>query len=149
MDCVSEGMTHVAIVNGPNLARIGRREVSIYGDMPFDDYLANLRLQYSEVNIDYYQSNIEGDLIDYLYSATDAGVQGIVLNAGAYTHTSIALLDAIRAIGVPVIEVHLSNIHAREAFRHQSVIAAACKGGVYGMGLESYRLGLEALLTLK
>lgn len=149
MDTANTKMAHVAIVNGPNLNRIGRREVSIYGNASFDDFLISLRLQYSELNVDYFQSNVEGELIDYLYSAVDAGVEGVVLNAGAYTHTSIALLDAIRAIEVPVIEVHLSNIHAREAFRHTSVIAPACKGGVYGMGLESYRLGLEALLSLR
>lgn len=140
-------MKHIAIVNGPNLGRIGRREPEHYGSRSFDDYLLHLRTQYPELELSYYQSNCEGALIDYLYHLDDEGVDGVVLNAGAYTHTSVALLDAIRAIAPPVVEVHLSNIHARESFRDQSLIAAACLGVVTGFGLESYRLAVEALTS--
>ena len=109
--------------------------------------LARLRSLYPDDTIDYAQSNVEGVLIDRLQQADDEGTTGIVLNAGAYTHTSIALLDAIRSLSCPVIEVHLSNVHQREAFRHHSVISAACKGVICGFGMDSYRLAIEALKT--
>ncbi len=135
----------IQIINGPNINLLGKREPSIYGSMTFEDYLASLRSRYTEVEIDYFQSNIEGELIDCIQK-TGFEADGIVLNAGAYTHTSIALQDAIRAVPAPVIEVHISNVHAREAFRHVSMIACACKGVICGFGLDSYRLAVEALI---
>ena len=134
----------IQIINGPNINLLGKREPSIYGSVSFEDYLAELRAKYPEVQIDYYQSNIEGELIDKIQQmGFDA--DGIILNAGAYTHTSIALQDAIRAVKSPVVEVHISNVHAREAFRHVSMISCACLGVICGFGLNSYRLALEAL----
>lgn len=127
---------------------LGKREPSIYGSVSFDDYLEELRRCYPEVQIDYYQSNVEGFLIDKIQEA-GFGVDGIILNAGAYTHTSIALQDAIRAVPAPVIEVHISNVHTREEFRHKSMISCACRGVICGFGLDSYRLALEALKKLK
>jgi 3-dehydroquinate dehydratase-2 len=135
----------ILIINGPNLNLLGKREPGIYGNSSFDDYLPVLRQRYPQVEIDYYQSNIEGELIDKMQQqGFDA--DGIVLNAGAYTHTSIALADCIRAITAPVIEVHISNVHQREEFRHRSMISAACRGIICGFGLDSYRLAIEALL---
>ena len=133
----------IQIINGPNLNLLGVREQSVYGSTSFDDFLPRLRACFPDVQIDYFQSNIEGELIDKLQ---DVGFQcdGIVLNAGAYTHTSIALADCIRAISAPVVEVHISNVHQREAFRHQSMIAAACRGVICGFGLDSYRLAIES-----
>ena len=133
----------IQIINGPNLNLLGVREPSVYGSTSFDDFLPRLRACFPDVQIDYFQSNIEGELIDKLQ---DVGFQcdGIVLNAGAYTHTSIALADCIRAISASVVEVHISNIHQREAFRHQSMIAAACRGVICGFGLDSYRLAIES-----
>ena len=133
------------IINGPNLGRLGRREPSIYGATTMEEALEGLRAAFPTHTIEYYQSNVEGFLIDRLEQAADEGVEGIVLNAGAYTHTSIALHDAIRSIGLPVIEVHLSNVHRRETFRHTSLLTAACLGVIAGFGLDSYRLGIEAL----
>lgn len=135
----------IQIINGPNINLLGKREPSIYGSVTFEDYLAELRLKYADVEIDYFQSNVEGELIDKIQQ-TGFDADGIILNAGAYTHTSIALQDAIRSVTAPVIEVHISNVHAREAFRHVSMIACACKGVICGFGLDSYRLALEALL---
>lgn len=137
----------IQIINGPNLNLLGKREPSIYGHSSFDEYLKLLREKYSDLQIDYFQSNIEGELIDKIHE-TGFAYGGIVLNAGAYTHTSIALYDAIKAVSTPVIEVHLSNIHARETFRHTSMIAGACKGSIAGFGMDSYRLAIEALLQI-
>lgn len=134
----------ILIVNGPNINLLGRREPGIYGSVAFEDYLEQLRKRYPEVEIDYYQSNVEGFLIDRIQQ-TGFEVDGIILNAGAYTHTSIALQDAIRAVPAPVVEVHISNVHAREEFRHRSMISSACRGVICGFGLDSYRLALEAL----
>lgn len=134
----------IQIINGPNINLLGKREPSIYGSVSFEDYLAELRAKYPEVQIDYYQSNIEGELIDKIQQV-GFDADGIILNAGAYTHTSIALQDAIRAVKSPVVEVHISNVHAREAFRHVSMISCACLGVICGFGLNSYRLALEAL----
>lgn len=134
----------IQIINGPNINLLGKREPSIYGSVSFEDYLAELRAKYPEVLIDYYQSNIEGELIDKIQQV-GFDADGIILNAGAYTHTSIALQDAIRAVKSPVVEVHISNVHAREAFRHVSMISCACLGVICGFGLNSYRLALEAL----
>ncbi|WP_298073212.1 type II 3-dehydroquinate dehydratase [uncultured Bacteroides sp.] len=134
----------IQIINGPNINLLGKREPSIYGSVSFEDYLAELRAKYPEVRIDYYQSNIEGELIDKIQQV-GFEADGIILNAGAYTHTSIALQDAIRAVKSPVVEVHISNVHAREPFRHVSMITCACLGVICGFGLNSYRLALEAL----
>lgn len=133
------------IVNGPNLNRLGNREPGIYGSQTMDDCLQALRLRYPEDEIAYFQSNVEGLLIDRLQQAADEGVEGVALNAGAYTHTSIALHDCIRSLPFPVVELHISNIHRREAFRHHSVLAAACAGVICGFGTDSYRLAIEAL----
>ncbi|MBR1941819.1 MAG: type II 3-dehydroquinate dehydratase [Bacteroidaceae bacterium] len=138
----------IQIINGPNLNLLGVREPSIYGQSTFEDYLKTLRSRYPEVQIDYFQSNVEGEMINKLQEV-GFEADGIILNAGAYTHTSVALHDAIRSITSPVVEVHISNVHTREAFRHQSMISAACKGVILGFGMDSYRLALEALLALK
>ena len=135
----------ILIINGPNLNLLGKRERSVYGDSSFETYLSKLRAQYPRHQIDYFQSNIEGELINAIHENGFGQVNGIILNAGAYTHTSIALSDAIRSVTVPVVELHISNIHARESYRHVSMIAAACKGSIIGFGLDSYRLALEAL----
>lgn len=133
------------VMNGPNLNLLGRREPEIYGHDTMDACMQRLHALYPDDEILYYQSNVEGFLIDRLHAAWDEGIEGVVLNAGAYTHTSVALYDAIRAVPYPVVEVHLSNINQREEMRHHSVISAACKGVVCGFGLDSYRLAVEAL----
>lgn len=133
----------ILIINGPNINLLGRREPGIYGARSFDDYFAELKDLYLEVELEYYQSNVEGFLIDKIHEV-GFSYDGIILNAGAYTHTSIALQDAIRAVKSPVIEVHISNVHQREEFRHKSMISCACKGVICGFGLDSYRLALEA-----
>ena len=138
-------MQKIQIINGPNLNLLGRREPGIYGARSFEDYLKALRQRYPNVQLDYYQSNHEGALIDKLHEV-GFEANGIVLNAGAYTHTSVALHDAIRSIEAPVIEVHISNVHQREEFRHKSLISAACKGVICGFGLDSYRLAIEGLI---
>lgn len=138
----------IQIINGPNINLLGKREPTIYGSRSFEDFLDELRGRYPEVTIDYFQSNIEGELIDCIQQE-GFEADGIILNAGAYTHTSIALLDAIRAVPAPVVEVHISNVHAREEFRHHSMISAGCRGVILGFGLDSYRLALEALLSAK
>ena len=135
------------IVNGPNLNLLGRREPTVYGNRSFTDYLEKLRAHYPQVQIEYFQSNIEGELIDKLQEV-GFSYDGIVLNAGAYTHTSIALHDCIRAIETPVVEVHISNVHAREPFRHHSFLSPVCHGVICGFGLDSYRLALEGFLTV-
>ena len=133
----------IQIINGPNLNLLGVREPDVYGCTSFDDFQPRLRACFPDVQIDYFQSNIEGELINKL-QAVGFQCDGIVLNAGAYTHTSIALADCIRAISAPVVEVHISNVHQREAFRHQSMIADACRGVICGFGLDSYRLAIES-----
>ena len=138
-------MKKIQIINGPNLNLLGRREPGVYGSRGFDDYLAELRAQYPDVQLDYFQSNSEGQLIDCIH-ACGFEADGIVLNAGAYTHTSVALHDALRAVPAPAVEVHISNVHQREDFRHHSFISAACRGVICGFGLDSYRLAVEALL---
>lgn len=141
-------MAKILIINGPNLNLLGVREPDVYGRISMDDYLRALAVDYPHVEIDYYQSNHEGDLIDRLHEAGfDSRLAGIVFNAGAYTHTSLALADAIRSIETPVVEVHISNVAARqEPIRHKSLIAPACRGTIAGFGMDSYRLGIEALL---
>ena len=136
----------IQIINGPNLNLLGVREPGIYGSSSFESYLPTLRQRYPDVQIDYYQSNIEGELIDRMQQV-GFEYDGIVLNAGAYTHTSIALHDCIRSLTAPVIEVHISNVHTREEFRHHSMISAACRGVIAGFGLDSYRLAIEAIIA--
>ena len=141
----------ILIVNGPNLNLLGQREPDIYGQSSFSDYLQQLRARYPQVEIDYYQSNIEGELIDKLQQEgflAQPVADGIVLNAGAYTHTSIALHDCIRSLKSPVVEVHISNVHQREEFRHHSYLSAVCQGVICGFGLDSYRLAIEAIERL-
>lgn len=135
----------IIIINGPNLNLLGVREPSVYGTQSFADYLEDLRKKFSSINIDYFQSNVEGELINKLHEV-GFSVNGIILNAGGYTHTSVAIADAISAIKTPVIEVHISNIYAREEFRHHSLIAGKCKGSISGFGLNSYRLAVESFL---
>ena len=134
------------ILNGPNLNLQGRRDRSVYGAETFEEFIPRLRTQYPSVEIDYAQSNIEGELIDTLHKS-DGVYGGVLFNAGGYTHTSVALRDAIDAVAVPVIEIHISNVSAREEFRHTSLIGATCIGTIAGFGLDSYRLGIEALLS--
>lgn len=136
---------NILIINGPNLNLLGRREPSIYGNRSFEDYLVELRQAYPCHHIDYYQSNHEGCIIDRL-QADGFSVDAIVLNAAAYTHTSIAIADAIRAIEAPVIEVHISNPQEREDFRHHSMIASACRCTIAGYGLDSYRRAIDAII---
>jgi len=138
----------ILILNGPNLNLLGKREPGIYGNSSFEDYLVGLRTCYPNVEIEYYQNNCEGALIDKLHEVGFT-FDGVVLNAGAYTHTSLALHDAIKAIQTSVVEVHISNVHQREEFRHHSMISAACCGVICGFGLNSYRLAIEALLEKK
>ena len=134
----------IQIINGPNINLLGRREPSIYGAMSFEDYYLQLKGMFPDVEFDYYQSNVEGEMINKIHE-TGFTYDGIILNAGAYTHTSIALQDAIRAVTAPVIEVHISNVHTREDFRHKSMISCACVGVICGFGLNSYRLAVDAL----
>ena len=138
----------IQIINCPNINLLGKREPSIYGAVSFEAYLEELTGRYPEVDFDYYQSNVEGRMIDKMHEV-GFDCDGIILNAGAYTHTSIALQDAIRAVTAPVIEVHISNVHQREEFRHHSMISCACIGVICGFGLDSYRLAVEALLQKK
>ena len=134
----------IQIINGPNLNLLGVREPGIYGSESFEVFLPKLQERYPDIEIDYYQSNVEGELINKMQEVGFT-CDGIVLNAGAYTHTSIALHDCIRSLQCPVIEVHISNVHQREVFRHQSMISSACRGVICGFGLDSYRLAVEAL----
>lgn len=142
---MGEVSKRIQIINGPNINLLGKREPDIYGRETFGSYLEKLRVKYADVQIDYFQSNVEGLIIDQIQQCGFT-VDGIVLNAGAYTHTSIAIQDAIRAIKAPVVEVHISNVAARETFRHVSMIAGACKGVIAGFGLQSYDLAIQALL---
>ncbi len=135
----------ILLINGPNLNLLGKREPEVYGNKTFDDFLAELKNLFPKVEIDYFQSNSEGELINILHEA-DGRYHGIVLNAAAYTHTSVALADAIAAISVQVVEVHISNIFKRENFRHHSLIAPYCAGSIGGFGLDSYRLGILSFI---
>jgi 3-dehydroquinate dehydratase-2 len=132
----------VTIINGPNLNLLGSREPEIYGTSNFEEIISNLRKQFPNIEISYFQSNVEGELINCLHERGFSDT-AIIINAGAYTHTSIALADAVAAISSPVIEVHISNIFAREAFRHVSYIGAKCIGSISGFGIESYVLALQ------
>ena len=139
-------MKMIQIINGPNLNLLGKREPSIYGDQGFESYLAHLRTSFPDCDIHYFQSNSEGALIDKIHEVGFTA-DGIVLNAGGYTHTSVALRDAIKAVDAPVTEVHISNVHAREDFRRKSLISAVCKGVISGFGLDSYKLAVQAIMN--
>lgn len=137
---------NILILNGPNLNLLGKREPDVYGNISFEEYFEKIKLQYPDYNLTYFQSNHEGAIIDKIHEVGFI-FDGIVLNAGAYTHTSVAILDAIKGVKSPVIEVHISNIHSREDFRHKSVIASACIGTIAGLGLDSYRLAIDYLIN--
>lgn len=138
-------MKKILILNGPNLNLLGVREKSIYGDQSFEQYFESLQNRFTQAELSYFQSNSEGDIIDKLHEV-GFDLDGVILNAGAYTHTSVAIADAIAAITTPVIEVHISNVHQREEFRHHSYLSKNCKGVILGFGLDSYRLAVESLL---
>lgn len=143
-------MNKILIINGPNLNLLGVREPGIYGKESMESYMERLRELYPGVTIDYFQSNHEGALIDMIHRAgMDPDYKGIVLNAGAYTHTSLAIADAIAAVNNPVVEVHISNVNSREEIRHHSMITAVCRGVIAGFGMDSYRLGVEAIINSK
>lgn len=136
-------MKRIQIINGPNLNLLGKREPTVYGSQTFDAYYEELKTVFPEVELSYFQSNHEGAIIDKIHEI-GFDFDAIVLNAGAYTHTSVAIADAIRSVTTPVIEVHISNVFKREAFRHHSFLSEACKGCIVGMGLDSYRLAVDA-----
>jgi 3-dehydroquinate dehydratase-2 len=138
----------IGIINGPNLNLLGKREPEKYGYASFEEYFTLLKSRYPEIIFSYFQSNIEGEIINELHES-GFSLDGIILNAGGYTHTSVAITDAIAAVKAPVIEVHITNIHAREEFRHTSLIGRSCKGSIAGFGLDSYRLATEALIEMQ
>jgi len=138
----------IAIINGPNLNLLGKRETDVYGNQPFEEYLAQLRQKYPRVDFHYFQSNVEGELVNEL-QRTGFEYDGIVLNPAAYTHTSVAIGDAIAAVKAPVVEVHISNVHAREDFRKLSHVSGKSAGSIFGLGLKGYELAVEYLLDLK
>ena len=138
-------MKKILILNGPNLNLLGRREPSVYGNLTFEEFFDSLKNKYSEIDLHYFQSNIEGKLIDKL-NEVGFSYDGVILNAGAYTHTSIGIGDAIKGVDTPVIEVHISNVHAREDFRHTSFVAPNVKGIIVGFGLKSYELAIQSFL---
>lgn len=137
----------IIIINGPNLNLLGKREPNVYGTDSFEDYFESLQHKYSTIDFSYFQSNIEGEIIDKLHEV-GFNYDGIILNAAAYTHTSVGIGDAVKGIETPVVEVHISNVHAREEFRHQSFIAANAKGVIVGFGLKSYELAVQSFLEL-
>ena len=143
-----EEKKQILVLNGPNLNLLGKREPGIYGNDSMESAFVALRKRFPEAQLDYYQSNVEGELINKLHEV-GFSYDGIVFNAGAYTHTSVALHDAIKAINTPVVEVHISNVYKREEFRHTSLLAPVACGSIMGFGLDSYRLGIEALLLKK
>ncbi|MGI5976023.1 MAG: type II 3-dehydroquinate dehydratase [Paludibacter sp.] len=138
-------MKRIQIINGPNLNLLGKREPSVYGNQPFEVYFDELKTKYPQIDLFYFQSNIEGEIVNKLHEV-GFDFDGIIINAGAYTHTSIAIADAIRAIKTPTIEVHISNVYQREAYRHSSYLSEVCKGCILGFGLDSYRLAIESFL---
>ena len=138
----------ILIINGPNLNLLGTREPGVYGNQTFEEYLAELKKKYSKVQIDYFQTNVEGEIINELHRA-DKKYDGIILNAGAYTHTSLAIADAVAAITTQIVEVHISNVFAREDFRHVSYLGKHCKGSVSGFGLKSYEIALQSFFVEK
>ncbi len=140
-------MKQILIINGPNLNLLGKREPGIYGSQSFEAYFETLQANFPDVQLTYFQSNHEGALLDTIHEFGFEG-DGIVINAGAYTHTSVAIGDALSAITAPAIEVHISNVHARESFRHHSYLSAKCKGVIVGLGLTGYELAIRYLLAL-
>jgi len=132
----------ILLINGPNLNLLGVREQGVYGNISFNEYFESLKSTYQSIHLDYFQSNIEGEIINKIHQVGFT-YDGIIMNAGAYTHTSIAIRDAISAVTTPVVEVHISNILTRENFRHESIIGPVCKGSIMGFGLDSYRLAIE------
>ena len=138
-------MSKIIIINGPNLNLLGKREPNLYGNQSFEDYFQQLKQNYPSLKLEYYQSNVEGELVNKLHQV-GFSYDGIVFNAGGYTHTSVAKADAVASIDVPTIEVHISNVYAREQYRHHSIMAANCKGVVAGFGLNSYKLAIDSLL---
>ncbi|MDO4758537.1 MAG: type II 3-dehydroquinate dehydratase [Rikenellaceae bacterium] len=134
----------ILILNGPNLNLQGRRDTDVYGSTTFEEFIPQLQAAYADCQLDYFQSNVEGELINALHASVGL-YDGVVLNAGGYTHTSVALRDAVSAISTPVVEVHISSILAREEFRHTSLLASVAVGSIMGFGLDSYKLGIEAL----
>ena len=141
-------MTKIAIINGPNLNLLGKREPGIYGDRSFDDFFEELKAAYPQVMFSYYQSNVEGELINEL-QRVGFDHDGIIINPGGYTHTSVALGDAISSIKAPVVEVHISNVHAREEFRKLSHVSGKSVGSIFGLGMKGYRLAVEYLISEK
>ncbi len=137
---------HIIIINGPNLNLLGKREPTIYGNQSFEEYFDSLKKEFAEVQLSYYQSNVEGELINKLHEV-GFSYDGIILNAGGYSHTSVALSDAVAAIKTPVIEVHISNIFAREEYRHLSLLSKHCVGIISGLGLNGYKLAMQSLLN--
>lgn len=135
----------ILLINGPNLNLLGKREKNIYGNQNFETYFSTLKIKYSNINLEYFQSNIEGEIINKIHEV-GFNYDGIIINAGAYTHTSVAIRDAIAGVKSPVVEVHISNILTRESFRHESIIGPVCKGSIMGFGLDSYRLGIESFI---
>lgn len=133
----------ILLINGPNLNLLGKREKNIYGDLSFDGYFETLKNNYPQHELNYYQSNIEGEIVNKIHEF-GFDHDGIIINAGAYTHTSVAIRDAIAGVSTPVVEVHISNILTRESFRHKSIIGPVCVGSIMGFGLDSYRLGIES-----
>lgn len=136
----------ITIINGPNLNLLGTREKDIYGSKQFEDYFLDLKNEFKDIELDYFQSNIEGEIIDKLHNIGFSD-NGIILNAGGYTHTSVSIADAIKSIETPVIEVHISNILTREPFRHVSLIAPNCNGSIFGFGLKGYKLAIQSFLN--
>lgn len=134
------------ILNGPNLNLLGKREPEIYGTQTFEQYFELLKEKFSGVELEYYQSNSEGALVDKIHQV-GFSYDGIVMNAGAYTHTSVAIADAISGVTTPVIEVHISNVHQRETFRHHSYLSPVCKGVILGFGLQSYELAVQSFIS--
>ncbi len=137
-------MKRIQIINGPNLNLLGKREPGVYGNQSFESFFEELKAKYPQMELLYFQSNSEGAIIDKIHE-TGFTLDGIILNAGAYTHTSVAIADAIRSVAAPVIEVHISNVFKRETFRHHSYLSEVCKGCIVGFGMDSYRLAVEAL----
>jgi 3-dehydroquinate dehydratase-2 len=144
---MNDNKKQILVLNGPNLNLLGKREPGIYGNDTMEASFAALQARFPDVELSYYQSNVEGELINKLHEV-GFSYDGIVLNAGAYTHTSVALHDAIKAIATPVVEVHISNVYQRETYRHTSLITGACLGVIGGFGMDSYRLAIEALIQL-
>ena len=137
----------ILIINGPNLNLLGTREPDIYGSTSFENYLSKLKNQFSTIEIDYFQSNVEGELINQLHTADKQNIQGIIINAGGYSHTSVALADAVSAIKTPVISVHISNIYQREQERHKELLAKHVIGGIFGLGLEGYNYAIQKIIS--